>query len=224
MGIKNAKTAYDFGHLRVGGRHQCPQRSCGYLYSQQHIWIGCPGNLCFESRLDVHLRVYRPLAMLIIFHPPCASSFGFVDFLSSIDVTFSSPTLAGFTSLASVSFAPSGSGGLFDIETVFGNGDDFLWMFFGPQVFNSTPGEICLGPAGTFCTGSFSITPGPADLSGSLFADLTNPNAPTAGVLTGGSVSTPAVTTPEPSSLLLLGSGFLALGGIARRRLIARFN
>jgi PEP-CTERM motif len=156
--------------------------------------------------------------------PPCASSFGFVDFLSSIDVTFSSPTLAGFTSLASVSFAPSGSGGLFDIETVFGNGDDFLWMFFGPQVFNSTPGEICLGPAGTFCTGSFSITPGPADLSGSLFADLTNPNAPTAGVLTGGSVSTPAVTTPEPSSLLLLGSGFLALGGIARRRLIARFN
>jgi hypothetical protein len=33
-----------------------------------------------------------------------------------------------------------------------------------------------------------------------------------------------AVSAPEPSSLLLLGSGFLALGGLVRRRLIARFN
>jgi hypothetical protein len=29
---------------------------------------------------------------------------------------------------------------------------------------------------------------------------------------------------PSPSSLLLLGSGSLALGGFARKRLIARFN
>jgi len=36
-------------------------------------------------------------------------------------------------------------------------------------------------------------------------------------------VSSPA-STPEPSSLLLLGGGFLALCGIARKRLIARFN
>jgi hypothetical protein len=153
--------------------------------------------------------------------PPCASSFGFVD-LSSVEVTFSSPTSASFTAPASLSFAPSGSGGLFDLETVFGNGDDFLWMFFGPQIFSLNSG----GTVATFLTAGspFPITPGPADLSGSLFADLTNPNALTAGVLTGGSVSTPAVTAPEPSSLLLLGSGFLALGGFARRRLIARFN
>jgi hypothetical protein len=153
--------------------------------------------------------------------PPCASSFGFVD-LSSVEVTFSSPTSASFTAPASLSFVPGGSGGLFDLETVFGNGDDFLWMFFGPQIFSLNSG----GTVATFLTAGspFPITLGPADLSGSLFADLTNPNAPTAGVLTGGSVSTPAVTTPEPSSLLLLGGGFLALGGIARRRLIARFN
>jgi hypothetical protein len=37
-----------------------------------------------------------------------------------------------------------------------------------------------------------------------------------------GEISTSPV--PEPSSLLLLGSGFLALGGFARKRLIARFN
>jgi hypothetical protein len=39
-----------------------------------------------------------------------------------------------------------------------------------------------------------------------------------------GTVTATAVSTPEPSSLLLLGSGFLALGGFARKRLIARFN
>jgi hypothetical protein len=36
--------------------------------------------------------------------------------------------------------------------------------------------------------------------------------------------SSSPTATPEPSSLLLLGSGFLALGAFARRRLIARCN
>jgi PEP-CTERM motif len=152
-----------------------------------------------------------------------SGSGGFVD-LTSIDVTFSSPTSASFTAgpgtttTATISFAPSGSGGLFDIETVFGNGDDFLWMFFGPQIFSLNSGET----VATFLTdGPFPITPGPETLNGSLFANLT-PGEIAAGVLTGGSVS--VVSTPEPSSLLLLGSGFLALGGFARKRLIARFN
>jgi hypothetical protein len=42
-------------------------------------------------------------------------------------------------------------------------------------------------------------------------------------VLSSVDVTSP-VPTPEPSSLLLLGSGFLALSGFARKRLIAHFN
>jgi hypothetical protein len=74
---------------------------------------------------------------------------------------------------------------------------------------------------GTFCTGSFAVTGG-TDFSGSFFFDMNDPTV--AGDLTGGTVKGAAVTAPEPASLLLLGSGFLALGGFARRRLIARFN
>jgi hypothetical protein len=39
-----------------------------------------------------------------------------------------------------------------------------------------------------------------------------------------GKVTATPTGVPEPSSLLLLGSGFLALGGFARKRLVARFN
>jgi len=45
------------------------------------------------------------------------------------------------------------------------------------------------------------------------------------GDLTGGAVNgTSSVAAPEPSSLLLLGSGFLALGGFARKRVTTLFN
>ena len=83
-----------------------------------------------------------------------------------------------------------------------------------------------MGPSATFLTAGspFQITPGPETLDGSFFANLTDPADLTAGILTGGSVSAAAVTAPEPSSLLLLGSGFLALGGFARKRVITLFN
>lgn len=157
--------------------------------------------------------------------PPCNLSMGVGDFpAQAIDVTFSSPTLPGFTSLATVTFEPfsaSGGGGLFDLEA-FPGGGDFVWAFVGPQIFNATANEICPGPAGTFCTGPFSITGG-TDFSGSFFFDMNNPLSVN-GDLTGGSGGTSPVSAPEPSSLLLLGSGFLALGGFARKRVITLFN
>jgi len=154
----------------------------------------------------------------------CSVSAGFVDLTSM--VTFSSPTLTGFSDLGTFSFAPLGglSPGLFSLTFP---DNTFDWEFMGPQMFNSTLGEFCAGPAGTFCTGPFTITGGtgfPLSPSGSFFFDLSDPTLTTGGDLSGGSVAGKLVSTPEPSSLLLLGGGFLALGGFARRRLIARFN
>ena len=54
-------------------------------------------------------------------------------------MTFSSPTLAGFTAPATLTFDPLGGAlpGLFSIEA-FPGGDDFDWEFVGPQIFNTT--------------------------------------------------------------------------------------
>ena len=155
--------------------------------------------------------------------PSCSNlSIGIANFpAESIDVTFSSATLTGFTAPATLSFFSSGGGGLFDLEA-FPSGGDFVWSFFGPQIFNTIPNEICPGPAGTFCIGSFAITGG-TNASGSFFFDMNDPSI--FGDLTGGTVNgTPSVAAPEPSSLLLLGSGFLALGGFARKRVTTLFN
>jgi PEP-CTERM motif len=158
--------------------------------------------------------------------PPCSGlPAGFADFpMGSIDVTFSSPTLPGFTAPATLSFFSSSLGGLFDLEA-FPGGNDFDWSFFGPQIFNTTADEVCPGPAGTFCTGSFSIMGGTGFPmpTGSFFFDTNDMTV--GGDLTGGSVEgTSSVVAPEPSSLLLLGSGFLALGGFARKRVTTLFN
>ena len=152
--------------------------------------------------------------------PPCSNlSIGFANFPTmSIEVT---STLPNFPSLATLSFNPSASGGLFDLEA-FPGGGDFVWSFVGPQIFNATPNEICAGPAGTFCTGSFSIMGG-TGFSASFFFDMNDPTI--AGDLKDGlGTGNPSVPTPEPSSLLLLGSGFLALGGFARKRVVTLFN
>ena len=156
--------------------------------------------------------------------PACFLTPGAVNFTDNIGVTFSSPTLTGFSSLASLTFNPNPDGfypGLFDLEA-FPNGGDFEWVFMGDQIFNPGGTGTCTASEGMFCTGPFPITGG-TDFSGSFFFNMNDPTM--AGDLTGGSVTgMSTVSTPEPSSLLLLGGGFLALGGFARRRLTARFN
>lgn len=150
--------------------------------------------------------------------------------LMNVTVTFTStstsPILPSFMEPAELMFAPAAPpmgnpGGLFDICIPNCNSTDFVnWTFFGPQIFslNSTDTEA------TFLPGLFMIMGGTGfpTPTGSFFFDLSGPTF-IGGDLTGGTVSGAAVT-PEPSSMLLLASGLLALGGFARRRLIARFD
>jgi hypothetical protein len=94
------------------------------------------------------------------------------------------------------------------------NGNSFIFDFVG------TDAGFIDGPTPTLNTG------GPFTIGeGSIFGEAT----PTATLVGENSVSGTVTATPstaavpEPSSLLLLGSGFLAVG-FARKRLTARFN
>jgi PEP-CTERM motif len=82
-----------------------------------------------------------------------------------------------------------------------------FFAFFGPQIFT----ENASGTEVTFLTQAspFPITSGPADGSGSFFFI---PDSQSYAAIPGG-----AVSTPEPSSLALLGVSFLLFGGFARR-------
>jgi hypothetical protein len=180
------------------------------------------------------------------------------------------------TAPANIAFFPSGLGGLFSLTFPGVNNLDL--EFFGSQMFNTTDNEVCTGLAGTFCTGSLSVTggtgfPSPTgsfffdtvtmaggDITGGsgsgvagplgvtyIFTFTTNAplglvsgsgpfslsfTSPSSGELIAGLISLSDVnvtlssptSAPEPSSLLLLGCGFLALSGFARKRFIARFN
>jgi hypothetical protein len=117
--------------------------------------------------------------------------------------------------------------GLFDLEFLSGTGDFFLSLQ-GPAGFN-------VGPPLTLNTGGpFTVTPGDttgtAMNQGSILGDfdpsLCNSDltiCPMDAIIEGKVTATPT-GVPEPSSLLLLGSGFLALGGFARKRVTTLFN
>ena len=147
------------------------------------------------------------------------------DMTGDIPITFSYTDSLGGTVVhsltgqaGSVSFADLTALGLFDLDFTF-NGDLFILQLMGPD-----PGFID-GVPPTLNTGSFVITPGgtgPDAGLGSLFGD--GDTGDFAAIASGTVNATPVSTVPEPSSLLLLGSGFLALGGFARKRLITLFN
>jgi PEP-CTERM motif len=135
---------------------------------------------------------------------------------SSGDILTNQP---GVITFFSTSF---GQLGLFNIEFFPPGGGDFFLQLQGPDSgFN-------VGPPLSLNTGMFTPTPGDTTTGlGSNLGDFdpSNPNFPMGfgqdAILMG---SVDAVATPEPSSLLLLGSGFIALGSFARKRISASHN
>jgi hypothetical protein len=129
-----------------------------------------------------------------------------------------------------LNFFTSGNGGLFALSFTGPGGNIFMFDLIGEGCFSAIP------PPPT-CVGGFTDGAPPTltlggpfatDDTASVLAEVT-PDGNTAlgadGIISGSVTATPSTTSvPEPSSLLLLGSGFLALGGFARKRLTARFN
>lgn len=165
--------------------------------------VSCPPNLCMSPNITPVSFLYKDMTS------------GF-----SLD-----GTCAPMAPCGTVNFFTPGNGGLFSLMFTGPNGNTFMFELVAEGCFISTSPLEC----GGFTNGTpptLNITGGPITLDDTMsgLAEA-SPNDTLLGADgISGTVLTSSTTVPEPSSLLLLGSGFLALGGFARKRLIARFN
>jgi hypothetical protein len=135
----------------------------------------------------------------------------------SLDLTGESGVLNFFT---------TGNGGLFGVTFTGPDGNTFMFELIGLGCFDTPIPSTCVGGF-TDGTPPVITTGGPFSIDPTSFFGEFDPEGSPVGVndISGTVTATPSTTpVPEPSSLLLLGSGFLALGGFARKRLVALFN
>jgi hypothetical protein len=125
-----------------------------------------------------------------------------------------------------LNFFTSDNGGLFGVTFTGPDGNTFMFELLGLGCFDMPIPSTCVGGF-TDGTPPVITTGGPFAVDPSSFLGEFAPDGTPLAVdnISGSVTATPSTTpVPEPSSLLLLGSGFLALGGFARKRLVALLN
>jgi hypothetical protein len=126
---------------------------------------------------------------------------------TAVPVTFTlgNGACCTFSGLGEVTYYPVSQLGLFDIATTVG-GDTFTWEFFGPQLYSGN--------------GAYTPLLGTFQIDNSPLSDFYDSMGKYSGEFSGGTVvATDPVSTPEPSSLLMLACGLLALAPLFARRL-----
>ena len=143
------------------------------------------------------------------------------------------PTLsiAGFTegsTVNSATFLSTTSGSIYDLFGLVGDGSMNASNMFGSieaAAFGSTPTSFDVFEYSF--TGSFDswtpyvITVGGTGLSAGTFLAASGGSNPfSTPFTTTGLVGGPSIPSPEPSSLMILGAGLLAIGALSSRRLL----
>jgi hypothetical protein len=170
--------------------------------------VSCPPNLCMSQDITPVSFVYTDITT------PSLSLDG---------------TCAPMAPCGTVNFFTPGNGGLFMLVFSDSAGNTFTFELVAEGCFISTLPAQCGGFTNE--TPPTLITGGPFTIDDTLSAlgeaspscvSIVGPFC--ADDISGTVTATSSTAVPEPSSLLLLGSGFLALGGFARKRLVTLFN